>query len=461
MANLRRRILLVTLSLIGGTVLACSIAVYFVAAHSLWRNLDAALLQIAKTEIASATDTGTIHVHETGPMNLAIPDVRGYEKFVWIEDQAGQVLACTKNVLEAGIEGLEQGRTRAKRGQVEATDISINQTRVRALFYPLKGLDGGSLVGVVAVPSADTEQAVAEVGEVALAVGLLCFVIAAITAVLLSEFIAVPLKDLARQIEVSDPSGNTVHERVRAPYAELDTLVSALNELSGKVSAMLSEKKAIIGTQRQFIADTSHELRTPVSNLRGTIEVALRRDRSLQDYQEALRTSLGETKRISRLIDDLLTLAKSDIGEFVIRPVPCDASAIIFEAVRLLNDQRIKFVGPDHFEAKLDPDRFRQALDNLLRNACTHAESIIEVRLESDSQSWYVKVSNDGPDISPDQQEAIFERFVRLDESRNRDTGGSGLGLPIVRAIAEGHGGRVKVTSGNGWTEFRLEFPTQ
>lgn len=459
MVNLRRRILVVTLSLIAGTVATCSIAVYFVASHSLWLNLDAALLQIAKTEIASATDTGTIHVHETGPMTLSIKGVRGYEKFVWIESKSGKLLACTENVPGAEIAGLEQGRLKAHTGVTQASKISINKEDVRALFYPFKSLDGSAVVGVVGVPTAATEAAVAEVGEVALGVGLVCFLIAAAAAVLLSEFIAVPIKDLARRIEDSDPAGRPIHERVNAPYAELNTLVQALNELSGRVSAMIAEKEKIIGTQRQFIADTSHELRTPVSNLRGTIEVALRRDREAQDYREALETSHGEVKRISRLIDDLLTLAKSDIGEFAIQTTPCDAALILQDAIRVARDSRIHYVGPIQFQATVDPDRFRQALDNLIRNAITHAETRIEVRLESEGHSWRVTVGNDGPEIPPEDQGSIFERFARLDVSRSRDTGGTGLGLAIVRAIVEGHKGSVKVTSRDRWTEFALEFP--
>lgn len=462
MIKLQRRVLAVTLGLTVGTVILTGAAVFLMSSASLRNNLDNSILQLARTEIASATDTGSLHVHETGQKTLDVSGVAGYEKFVWLEDIGGRHLASTANVLpNSRVIGAEPFRRVARAGETTFGDIEIEGRSIRAVFYPFRDMKGQPAIGIVGFPTSIVTDLIAKIGEVVLIAGAFCILAAGAIAVFLARSVADPMRELARQVEQIDPSRADSPPLVEAPYEEMSTLVGSFNHLVGRVQEMLHEREKTINRQRQFVADTSHELRTPVSNLQGTIEVTLRRERTEAEYRGALQTSLGEVQRMSRLIQDLLALAKSDVGEFDVHPKECDLSVIVRSAAASDASREIEtqMDVPDIFLVRCDADRVRQALDNLLRNALTHAKSRIQIRVFEDEGDAVISVSNDGPPIAAGDTELIFERFYRLDHSRARDTGGSGLGLPIARAIAIAHGGTVTVESGPTETTFWLRLP--
>lgn len=461
MIQLRKRITVVTIGLVVGTVLVCAVAVFFVASSSFRSNLDDSILQLARTEIASATDTGHLHVHETSPRTLKVAGVAGYEKYVWIENEAGSRLAATSNIVpETEVVGVDPFLEVAKRGFTVFGDIQVDGKAVRAVFYPFKDLQGKPVYGVVGIPSGAITTTVEKMGAVVLGVGLVAMLIGIAVALLLSRYVTDPLRELAKGVESADPSKGAVAE-IEAPYEEVSTLANAFNQMVARVRAMLAEREATIDTQRRFVADTSHELRTPVSNLRNVLDVTLRRDRTADEYREALETADREVARMGRLVQDLLDLAKSDSGELKFVMHPCDAAAIVKAAAGAKVEPRVSIsvMAPVPVMVEADEHRVRQAIDNLLRNALTHAKSQVEVSATCSEGDVRIEVGNDGPPIPEAELDAIFERFYRLDASRARDTGGSGLGLSIVRAIATGHGGRVEVASSEAWTCFTLILP--
>lgn len=462
MIRLQRRVLAVTLGLTVGTVILTGAAVFLMSSASLRSNLDNSILQLARTEIASATDTGSLHVHETGQKTLDVSGVTGYEKFVWLESYDGRHLASTENVLpDSRIVGAEPFRKVARSGETTFGDIEIEGRSIRAVFYPFRDMKGQPAIGIVGFPTSIVTDLIAKIGEVVLLAGAFCILAAGAIAVFLARSVSEPLRLLAQRVESVDPSRSGSAALVEAPYEEMSTLVGSFNHLVGRVQEMLHERERTINRQRQFVADTSHELRTPVSNLQGTIEVTLRRERTEAEYRGALETSLGEVQRMSRLIQDLLALAKSDVGEFDVHPKECNLSPIVRAALTSCAPLEIEAEVdvPDVLMATCDADRVRQAVDNLLRNALTHAKSRIRVRVFEVEGDSVIGISNDGPPIAAGDTELIFERFHRLDHSRARDTGGSGLGLPIARAIAMAHGGTVTVESEPTETTFWLRFP--
>lgn len=461
MVQLSRRITTVTIGLVIGTVLVCAIAVFLAASSSFRANLDDSILQLARTEIASATDTGYLHVHETSPRTLKVAGVAGYEKYVWIEDGTGRRLAATSNVgPETEVVGTGPFLTVAKRGFTVFGDVQIDGKAVRAVFYPFEDQQGTKVFGIVGIPSGAITTTVEKMGAVVLGVGLLAMLVGVFVAVLLSKYVADPLRELAQGVDSVDPSHGEMGE-VKAPYEEVSSLATAFNQMVGRVRTMLSERQATIERQRRFVADTSHELRTPVSNLRNVLDVTLRRERTVGEYREALEISRIEVDRMSRLVQDLLDLAKSDSGELSIERRPCDLGAIVRTAVKAIAEPRvpIEVVVCEQIALNADEQRIRQAVDNLLRNALTHAKSLVRVSASAGEGDLSIEVANDGPPISEEDRSVIFERFRRLDTSRNRDTGGSGLGLAIVQAIAEGHGGGVDVSSSEDWTRFTIRLP--
>jgi signal transduction histidine kinase len=220
-------------------------------------------------------------------------------------------------------------------------------------------------------------------------------------------------------------------------------------------------------TQRQFMADASHELRTPVSVARVSAEVALSREhRDEGEYREALTIVAGEAQRLSRLVDDMLVLARADAGGYALRSVDLYFDEIVAEcrrAVDVLAAERgvtIRSLGATDISVQGDEDLLRRLVLNILQNAVQHTPSggDVEVELVSEPGRVRLRVSDHGPGIPAADQARIFDRFVQLDVSRGRQ--GTGLGLPIARWIAEAHRGiLVLESSGSGGSTFTVVLP--
>jgi two-component system OmpR family sensor kinase len=245
-----------------------------------------------------------------------------------------------------------------------------------------------------------------------------------------------------------------------SPDIELQRVTQVLNDMLARLDEAFS-------AQRRFVADASHELRSPLANLRGTVEVALRRPRTAAEYQEALGVALAEAQRLCRLVDELLMLSRVDANQFVMDRAPCDLSEIARSAVAAvaarqtdmgvqlrLEAQPVPFVGDAH--------RLRQAVDNLLDNALRYAPAGSEVLVDSRCKDGHalLSVQDAGPGLSPADQARVFDRLYRTDAARSRDSGGLGLGLPIAKAIVGAHDGTLAVRStlGQGCT-FTVRLP--
>jgi signal transduction histidine kinase len=219
--------------------------------------------------------------------------------------------------------------------------------------------------------------------------------------------------------------------------------------------------------QRQFMADASHELRTPVSVVRTASEVTLSRDhRDEPEYREALAITGGQARRLGRLVEDMLVLARADAGGYPLRPVDLYLDELVEEcrrAAEVLARERgvaIAFSTPHETPFRGDEDLLRQLLLNVLQNAVQHTPpgGSVSVGLREEPGAISISVSDTGPGIPPADQLRIFDRFVRLDPSRRG--GGTGLGLPIAKWIAEAHGGTLVLeTSAPGGSTFCVSLP--
>lgn len=236
-----------------------------------------------------------------------------------------------------------------------------------------------------------------------------------------------------------------LRDRLAVPRTgdEVAHLALALNTMLDRVHGGLVE-------QQRLVADTSHELRSPLAVMRTNIDVSLRADELSPAAREILESNREEVDRMSATVEDLLTLARSDARGFPLARELVDLHALASQAVERLGPfarRRGVTVSIDGSRAAVlgDPEHLGHVLRNLIDNAIKFSPSgsHVTVRTWSDAGEAGVTVDDDGPGIPDALRERVFDRFYRVDQSRARTTGGSGLGLAIARELAIAHGGRI------------------
>ena len=268
-----------------------------------------------------------------------------------------------------------------------------------------------------------------------------------------------PLTTMAAEAQVI--TERTPATRLTVPPAgeELEQLALAFNRVLERLGTALS-------TQRQFMADASHELRTPVSIMRTAADVTLsQRARDDAEYRDALSVVSQQSSRLARLVDDMLVLARADAGGYPMNVTEVDLSALVALSVRELRaraeEKKITMRTSLHaLFVNGDEILLRRMVVNLLGNALTYTPSggTITVTLASEGTDAMLSVADTGPGIPPDDRERVFERFVRLDPARAGE--GAGLGLAIARWVAELHAGHVWIlSSGPAGTVFAARLP--
>ena len=263
-----------------------------------------------------------------------------------------------------------------------------------------------------------------------------------------------PVERIRREVE--QVTGDRLDRRVPEPASrdEIHRLALTMNEMLGRLEQS-SER------QRQFVADASHELRSPLAALRQTAEVARAHPGALPDGE--LETAvLEEGERMQRLVEQLLLLSRADEGVVLRSPRDVDLDdLVVTEADRVRHDGlEVDVSGVGSGRVSGDEASLGQVVRNLVENAGRHARSRIAVSVRESAGSVELVVEDDGPGVPEGERTRIFDRFVRLDEARSRDAGGSGLGLAIVAEIVAVHGGSTSVdTSGLGGARFVVRLP--
>ena len=333
--------------------------------------------------------------------------------------------------------------------------------------------DGDVLV--TGLPLKSSQQALLRLIGVEVAVGLVALAAAALAGFLVIRRTLQPLHRVAltatRVAELPLSSGE-VQLAERVPPADTDTYTevgqvgSALNRLLDHVEGSLAARQASETQVRQFVADASHELRTPVASIRGYAELMRRRGSEVpEDVGHAMRRVESEALAMSGLVDDLLLLARLDAGRDLATG-DVDLTALL---VNTISDAHA--AGPNHkwrveqpgyaVVVPGDEGRLHQVVANLLANIRTHTPegTTATARLRVVDGWAEIQVEDDGQGIPPDLVPNVFERFARGDSSRSRHAGSTGLGLAIVHAVVLAHGGTVTVASSPGRTLFTVRLP--
>ncbi len=218
--------------------------------------------------------------------------------------------------------------------------------------------------------------------------------------------------------------------------------------LAATLNDMLARLQAAFEHERRFVADASHELRTPLALLRTELDLALRRPRSREELETALRSAAEETERLSRLAEDLLLIARADQGPLPIHTEVVSAGSLLADAAARFGGRAAELgrelrVEPSTLHVDADPLRVGQALVNLVDNALAHGSGSVELAAVERGGLVELHVRDEGGGFPLEFRARAFDRFSRADEARSR--GGSGLGLSIVELVARAHGGRAGI----------------
>ena len=413
---------------------------------SLQQDLDASLLTVAQV----IKDTGSSDPSAGDPdallRQLLGPEL--YDKFFQLLDPEGRPHGPREGRKADLLPLSPQARARAARGQrTIETVVLAGAEPVRLLTLPV--VHEGHVSGMIQVGMAlrralavreryfDTLMVLIPLG-----VGL-----AALGGAMIARIALRPVDEMAstaRRITAEDLSRRV---EGRGSGDELDRLADTLN-------GMLARLEGAFDQTRRFAADAAHELRTPLTVLRGGIEVALRMERTPEEYRRVLASSLEEVQRLIRLAEDLLLLSRSLAGPEGAR-VPVDLEPLVLEVFEVgarlghATGVSVRVDATTPLAARGDGAALRRALLNQVENAVkyTPAGGKVEIGLARADGFAEITVADTGIGIDPAEVERIFEPFHRLDAARAHDTGGAGLGLAIARSIVIAHGGTIAVES--------------
>lgn len=426
--------------MVGLALLFGAVALVALVRHALVGGVeDAARLRAA--EVARQFDAPGATV----PSSPAEED----EELIQVVDGDGRVVASSPNINGRG--------PLARLGPGQSTEIELpgSDEGILIAVAAVTGTPDRSSTVIVARSVAGATEATQVVTKL-LSVGLpvLLLVVAFTTWKVVGQALA-PVEAIRR--EVDEISARQLHRRVPDPagHDEISRLASTMN----RMLARLQEAQV---RQRRFVSDASHELRSPVASIRQHAEVAVSHpDRTTTG--ELAETVLAENLRVQRLVEDLLLLARADEHTLGADDVSVDVDDLVFDEARRLRDTTelgIDTTAVSAARVRGDRAQLGRLVRNLGDNAARHARSAITYSLGGDGGSLVLRVDDDGAGIPADEQERVFERFVRLDDARNRDHGGSGLGLAIVAEIAVAHGGGVCASTGpGGGARFEVRLP--
>ena len=462
--SLRGRLLAIVVAVVAAGLLVSGVLTYRALSSSLLERVDDQLVA-ARGPAAAAlrVDDGQFGPGP-GPLELLPPGT-----YVEVRTSQGQVVQSRVFTYGGGDvtppelpDGLP-GSGDEPLGSTGSFTVSSGDTTYRALATSL-GPGQGTLT--VAIPLGDVQQTLDRLVAAEVLIGAIVVVLAAVLALWLVRVGLRPLEDIgetAGAIAAGDLSRRVEPAEERT---EVGRLGLSLNAMLAQIEAAFEERRASESRLRRFVADASHELRTPITSIRGYAELFRRgADTRPEDLEKSMARIEAEAARMGVLVDDLLLLARLDQGRPLERE-PVDLSVVATDAVEAARtvdparaiDLETNGVGP----VSGDEGRLRQVVDNLLDNARVHTPdgTPVHVVVRQDGDDVVLTVRDEGPGLSEEAAGKVFERFYRDDPVRSRSTGGAGLGLSIAAAIVEAHGGAIVARSADGsGAVFEVRLP--
>lgn len=437
--------------------------VYFTSYQEVDRSLQqrAADIQASLATVLTLQDDFTVILRRGG---FVLPNADVFSTgdiYVQLRALDGTIISRSENLGNQQLIIPREQHALARKGQVVPSDFMVNKTRLRAYVAPIV-LKSGEVIGYIELAQSlrqvdTTLRELATLIIVSIAAGLL---VAAVGGWFIAGNILGPIDRVtitAQQITRARDLGRRID--VPETMDEVGRLATTFNE-------MLARIEELFRAQQRFVADVSHELRSPLTALRGNLDL-LKRDVTQDAHERAqmMEAMDSETARMSRLVSDLLLLARQDAGVPMAKH-PIELDTLLLEVFRqaqvVAKGVKLTLGAEDQAIIVGDRDRLKQVLLNLVDNAIKYTPHNGEVTLSLTKDDVWVRIAvqDSGIGIASDNLPNLFDRFYRVDKARARDAGGSGLGLAIAKSVVDAHNGKITVESklGKGST-FTVWLP--
>lgn len=456
---------------LSGTYLLLIAAILLVVNGLVLRTLDAgyihdrAVKTLANANIIALAGKDVIPLYDRNTYYFISDFGTQMDARVLVLDANGN--AAVDSFGESRLEGqrLDYEEITAALGGKEQTGVHTLHNGERVLYAAVPFVKEKTVSGAVllVVSLADVDALLAQVSRLMLLVSLAGGVLALLVGLLLAGHFTRPIKQLTEAVRVMAEGhlDRRVHTRSR----------DEIGQLAQDFNVMAAKLEEVDRTRRQFLADASHELKTPLSSIKALAQSLIDgREQDPAVYREFLGDIDTEVDRMSRLVDSMLRLTKLEDSLYTVQLKEVEVKPLLLHLTSLVQAQAIQkgvelSVSLPEVEGicwPLDADLFSCILLNLLENAVryTPAGGKVSVRLTIDHETLVVKVADTGIGITPEEIPRIFDRFYRVDQARARASGGAGLGLSIVRQAVLRHGGTISLKSGSGeGTTWEVCFP--
>jgi heavy metal sensor kinase len=478
--SLRFKLTLWYVLILGILLISFSTFLYFTLSKSLHRDVDNKLRSLA--ELIASESSSPLSKFGFGNIDQALEtsmNLKPIGKFIQVLDQSGKIGQKSDNLKNVQLPISLNALKNASKGLITyETNRSIGDTPLRIITFPVVDNNHVSKIVQIASSLEEVEDALNTLFIILIITVPLALMVAILGGQFLAHKALKPVDNITQTARMI--TSKNLNQRITPPKVkdEISRLIETFNEMISRLDQSFQQTK-------QFSSDASHELKTPLTILKGEVEVMLRKERTPQEYQQTLKSNLEEINCMSQIVEDLLLLSKADTGEIRLNKEDVNLTEIVTEVVAqmdmLARSRRLHlFTSNHHQEIHIFGDalRMRELFINLIENGIKYTEEggSIHITLQKEyppfvrnpsdrgegEREKFIKiiVSDTGIGIAKEDQERIFNRFFRVDKARSREQGGSGLGLSICKWIVEAHQGEIKVESelGKG-SSFIVKLP--
>ena len=480
LSSLRFKLTLWYVLILGILLISFSSFLYFTLSKSLYRDVDNKLRSLA--ELIASESASPLSKFGFGNIDQTLEtsmNLKPIGKFIQVLDESGNIGRKSDNLKNVQLPISLNALKNASKGLITfETNRSFENAPLRIITFPVSEKNHINKIVQVASSLEDVEDALNTLLLILIIAVPLALLVASLGGQFLASKALKPVDHITQTARMI--TSQNLNQRINPPKVkdEISRLVETLNEMISRLDRSFRQVK-------QFSTDASHELKTPLTILKGEVEVALRKERVPHEYEQVLKSNLEEINRMSQIVEDLLLLSRADSGEIRLNKEDMNLNEILNEVVAHVNvlaqSKNLRIETSNHHEEIHifgDPLRIRALFLNLIENGIKYTEEggSIHILLTKDTlvqdgkqsgraqgeQEEFVKVivSDTGIGIAREDQERIFDRFFRVDKARSREQGGSGLGLSICKWIVEAHRGKIEVESelGKG-SSFIIKLP--